>query len=119
MISVTKRYSISASHHLEDYEGKCHRTHGHNYVIEATVSAASIRDLMHNNILLDFGDMKKDLEVVVGIADHYDLNEVYNERNPTAEYLAARWLEQLRQRDGRYTRVRVYETEDGYAEATA
>ncbi|MEE9197458.1 MAG: 6-carboxytetrahydropterin synthase, partial [bacterium] len=42
-LRVTKSATFAAAHHLEDYEGPCHRPHGHNYQVELTFSGEAGR----------------------------------------------------------------------------
>ena len=67
-----------------------------------------------------FEEIKRDLkELVHDRYDHQTLNTVapFDELSPTTENLALVFLEDLRTRDNRYTRVRVWETDNNYAEA--
>jgi len=68
-----------ASHHLEDYEGKCANVHGHTYKVEVWIKGDS-EQLDKAGILWDFGSLKK----VIEMYDHKDLNELYK-CNSTAE----------------------------------
>lgn len=85
MYYVTKRIEISASHRLDlDYESKCSRLHGHNWIITVHCKA---RELDRNGMVVDFTDIKR---TVMGSLDHACLNDVVP-FNPTAENLA-RWI---------------------------
>ena len=85
MYYVKKRLEISSAHRLElDYESKCSRLHGHNWII--TVECRS-RDLNANGMVVDFTAMK---ELIIGRLDHCVLNDVFD-FNPTAENIA-RWV---------------------------
>lgn len=85
MYYLSKRIEISASHRLElDYESKCSRLHGHNWIITVHCKA---RELDRNGMVVDFTDIKR---TVMGRLDHACLNDVVP-FNPTAENLA-RWI---------------------------
>ncbi len=85
MYYVEKKIEISACHQLQlDYESKCTRLHGHNWII--TVFCRS-EQLDRNGMVIDFSKIK---ELVKEPLDHRNLNEVLP-FNPTAENLA-RWI---------------------------
>lgn len=85
MYYITKRIEISAAHRLSlDYESKCTRLHGHNWIITVHCRAEV---LDANGMVTDFTHIKN---VVSDTLDHTVLNEVVP-FNPTAENLA-RWI---------------------------
>lgn len=85
MYYLSKRIEISASHRLHlDYDSKCSRLHGHNWIITVHCKA---RELDRNGMVVDFTDIKR---TVMGSLDHACLNDVVP-FNPTAENLA-RWI---------------------------
>ena len=85
MYYITKRIEISTAHRLTlDYESKCTRLHGHNWIITVHCRA---EELDANGMVTDFTHIKN---VVTDKLDHTVLNEVVP-FNPTAENLA-RWI---------------------------
>ncbi|MCM1518515.1 MAG: 6-carboxytetrahydropterin synthase [Pseudoflavonifractor sp.] len=85
MYYVTKRLEISGSHSLHlDYESKCTRMHGHNWIITIHCRA---RQLDNNGMVADFSKIK---ELIAGKLDHANLNDILP-FNPTAENIA-RWI---------------------------
>lgn len=85
MYYVTKRLEISGSHSLRlDYESKCSRVHGHNWIVTIHCRA---RQLDNNGMVADFSKIK---ELIAGQLDHRNLNDVLP-FNPTAENIA-RWI---------------------------
>jgi len=82
MYYIQKTIEISASHHLNlDYESKCTRPHGHNWLI--TIYCKSDK-LNHNGMVIDFSEIKKKIKDKL---DHQNLNEVIP-MNTTAENIA-------------------------------
>lgn len=114
MYEVTVTTSLSASHHLRGYQGKCENVHGHNYRIQATAIGD---DLDGTGLALDFGILKGHLEAVADRFDHRDLNgcEEFADLNPSSENLARVIFDGLTARlEGQPVRlasVRVWETE--------
>lgn len=119
-VVVGRKIEISAAHHLEAIP-HCANTHGHNYNVEAflrtNVGSFETFNRVHTtHMTVDFSDMKRDLQAVVGHCDQGYLNKIYHETNPTAEWIAMRWLEDLRALNPRYFKLRVYETNNSFVE---
>ena len=101
------RGEISAAHRLElDYESKCNRLHGHNYMVEVWAYG----DLDKNGMIIDFSVIKE----IVFRYDHRDLNDILDQ--PTAENIAGDILRNLIEKGLGKARVRVWEDKDSYAE---
>ena len=94
MYEVTVTTTISASHHLRGYNGKCENAHGHNYKLEATVRTDKIDN---TGLALDFGVLRQRLNQVTDKFDHTDLNKTdeFKEINPSSENLARVIYKQL------------------------
>ena len=91
MYYVEKRIEISACHQLSlNYESKCTRLHGHNWIITIYCKA---RELDSNGLVVDFSEIKR---LIKQPLDHQNLNEVLP-FNPTAENIARWCTEQVPQ----------------------
>lgn len=82
------RAEFAAAHALRHYKGKCEAVHGHNFSVEAVVEGDTLTQDTH--LLVDFGDLKRDLAEVLTTLDHKDLNAVppFDAINPSSENLA-------------------------------
>lgn len=115
-IAVRSEITISAAHFIPGHP-KCGKLHGHNYKVELWAGPRPTHNLK-NGMLIDFDDMKRHLEIVVGDFDHAgSLNDLSVAQPPTAEILAWDWLDRLHKLNALYTRIRVWETEKHFAEA--
>jgi 6-pyruvoyltetrahydropterin/6-carboxytetrahydropterin synthase len=68
--------------------------HGHNWKVEIMVVGNKLNSL---GMLIDFRDLKEEVNKVIGTLDHYYLNEIEAFRiiNPTAENIAKHIYEEL------------------------
>lgn len=110
---IHKTLEFAASHYLpKPYKGKCSNMHGHNYKIEVEFFG------MPNKLgfLIDFSKIKK---AIMNKYDHKCLNQVMK-KAPTAEHIAYDIYHLLADKFNTslsaVSRVRVYETEDSWAE---
>lgn len=87
MYELTIIVDFEAAHRLPNYPGKCQRLHGHNWKVEATVSGSKLNEL---GMLIDFCDLKSEINKVISTLDHYYLNETeaFQNVSPTAENIA-------------------------------
>lgn len=126
MTSITRQYEISCAHHLPLHEGKCRSPHGHNYIIEITVTGSLHTEGPSTGMVMDFADLDLVANALLSILDHQDLNEVLNPsyQPPTAENICNWLYDSLQQTfvhnnplsDKWVRRVRVYETKNSYVE---
>lgn len=103
--------------------GPCYNppAHGHNYMLEVTVSGEVDPK---TGMVINLFDLKRVLLDILEEFDHKNLNldmPYFKDRIPTSENLAAvLWTKLVAQRDiGTLHTVRLYEDEDLYAEVTA
>jgi len=116
---VAKRCSFDAAHFLPDHPGKCKNMHGHHWVVELGVEGKVDSE---TGMVIDFSVLDAFLkEMVVKRFDHTLVNDLLE--NPTAENIAERivlswelWREE-HCLAVKLAFVRVWETEDSYAEA--
>jgi len=122
-----------SAHRLADYNGKCANLHGHNYKVDAFFRSD---DLTKTGFVIDFGKLKKVLNKITDKYDHKAILKQCNmntdlislltsegeevillEKNPTAENLAKIIYNELWANfPGLVSKVRIYESEDCYAE---
>lgn len=94
MFELTISVEFEAAHFIRKYPGKCSRLHGHNWQVEVTVIG---KKLNHLGMLIDFRELKEEVNKVILDLDHYYLNEIepFCEINPTAENIAKYIYERL------------------------
>ena len=127
--SITRRYHFEAAHWLpfvaDDH--KCHRIHGHNYLVDITVSG-ELNAL--TGFLIDFWDLDKVVQPLIDRIDHRCLNDIPGLTNPTAELIGAWFFEEVNDALAiqvrsqawseplpyRVSCVRVFETRDCWAD---
>lgn len=80
MLVVSKEFEFCAAHYLPGHE-KCGQMHGHNYKV-----VVGFRGDDSNDMVVDFGDIKQSMELILNKLDHRNLNELFYE--PTAENIA-------------------------------
>ncbi len=109
-VLIGRTYRFEAAHYLPLVpEGhRCRKLHGHNYRIEITVRG----HLDARGFVCDFAEIDALIEPLLRRVDHQLLNEVEGLENPTAEIIAAWFLNGIPDCE----RVRVYENDDCWAE---
>jgi 6-pyruvoyltetrahydropterin/6-carboxytetrahydropterin synthase len=137
-LTIMRRIKFCAGHRLHRHGGKCEHFHGHNYVADFFVTGDS-QDTVGR--VMDFADLKARCKG--WIDEHWDHSFLVNAEdtnaiqalrmvepcrlfilpyNPTAENMAKYLLEDvcpqvLQGTGGIATRVRIWETDESYAEA--
>lgn len=94
MYELTVIVDFEAAHRIVDYPGKCNRLHGHNWSVEVNVIGTKLNEL---GMLIDFKELKKEVNKIIEGLDHYYLNELdaFKVTNPTAENLAKYLYDEL------------------------
>lgn len=108
MYELTYRTSFSAGHHLRGYRGKCEQPHGHNWDVAITLEQTHLDRL---GMVIDFRDLKKEVNRVLDNFDHKYLNKLKmfkgkNRSNPTTENIA-RLIYQILQKQLNKNQIKV------------
>lgn len=115
MVRIHTEKTIAASHQLPNYEGPCANLHGHN--IRVIVDVWGEVD-PRTHMVADFRDIKE----IINEYDHKHLNDFnfYPTAEEFAQLLARRIYEKLSEKYYyiEKVKVRVYESEDSFAEFT-
>jgi 6-pyruvoyltetrahydropterin/6-carboxytetrahydropterin synthase len=115
MYEVTIKKTFSAAHILKEIGGRCEELHGHNFLVEVSVSAP---ELNKEGLLIDFRVLKKWTHDILEALDHKYLNEVdyFKDINPSSEQVARliydRIAEKAIPRGYGVSRVTVWESEN-------
>lgn len=127
--------SFDSAHFLKDYVGKCSNIHGHRWRVIVTVAKDSlITEGPKRGMIIDFGDLKKELKSICDNLDHsliIETNslkdktiEALKEENfrilefdfrPTAENFSKYFFDEMKNVGLPVHRVEVYETPNNYA----
>jgi queuosine biosynthesis protein QueD len=110
--TIGRTFRFESAHFLPKVpEGhRCRNLHGHNYRIEVVLTGP----VDERGFVKDFGEIDADVTPLLKQVDHKLLNEVQGLDNPTAEIIARWFLERL----PAAARIRVYENDDCWAEAS-
>jgi 6-pyruvoyltetrahydropterin/6-carboxytetrahydropterin synthase len=109
---------FAAAHQLKMVTRKCENLHGHNWKVEVFVSG---KELNNSGVLMDFGEIKKHLGVIMETLDHQFLNEIdfFKDSNPSSEVIAKYIADGLQSRISssivKVSRVSVWESDDACA----
>ncbi len=88
---------FAAAHALKGYDGNCSNIHGHNWEVEAFIQCRKLNKLGFG---IDFMDVKKVVQDILGKLDHTNLNEVaeFGSINPTSENISKFLYKELSRR---------------------
>lgn len=130
MYILRAEHSFDSAHFLSGYVGKCSNIHGHRWRIVAEVAGETLAaEGQLRGMVIDFGDLKKDVKKMVDDHDHALIVETGTMRDttlnclkedgfniieipfrPTAEEFSKYFYEILEEKGYQVKRVTVYET---------
>ncbi|MGA1870385.1 MAG: 6-carboxytetrahydropterin synthase QueD [bacterium] len=119
MYQLVVKDKFAAAHQLRHYEGKCENLHGHNFQVHLMVEAERVNS---TGMAIDFKILKAVLHEILNELDHHFLNEhsAFIKENPSSENLA-RYIfhkaqEKINNEEVKVGWVRVYESDEAYAQ---
>jgi len=119
MYSIKIESYFSAAHFLRGYKGKCEELHGHNWKVEVSTEAKKLDKI---GMVLDFKDLKRELNKVLEKLDHKCLNDVAyfsaaggKKANPTSENIAQYIYQNLKSAVKNLKSVTVWENHNSCA----
>lgn len=135
MYQLTTHASFDSAHFLSGYEGKCRNLHGHRWKLEVTVSSENlVREGQIRGMIVDFGELKKDVKNLADEFDHCLIIEkgtlkektmealteeefkiIQVDFRPTAENFAQYFYERMQKAGYKVSLVKVYETPNNMA----
>jgi len=84
MYILKSEHSFDSAHFLSGYEGKCSNIHGHRWKVEVEVQSETLaKSGQLSGMIIDFGDLKKDVKSMVDTYDHALIIEVGSMRDET------------------------------------
>ncbi len=110
MYELKVESSFSAAHHLLNYNGECENQHGHNWKVEAYFRGFN---LDKSNLLIDFKVLKKELNSILNLLDHKDINtlEDFKNESPSSEFISKYIYKKLKEKINTVYKISVWETE--------
>ncbi|MGN0396273.1 MAG: 6-carboxytetrahydropterin synthase QueD [Coprococcus sp.] len=138
MYKLKTKSDFDSAHFLSDYNGKCKNIHGHRWTVEVEAGGEELAtDSQNRGMVVDFSDLKKDLNDITQEFDHSLIiekgtlkektMEALNEEGfriielpfrPTAENFSRYFFERMKKRDYKIIAVSVYETPNNVASYT-
>jgi 6-pyruvoyltetrahydropterin/6-carboxytetrahydropterin synthase len=115
MYEATIKKTFSAAHILKDIGGKCEDLHGHNFLVEVSVTGES---LDREDLLIDFRVLKRWTQEIIDAFDHKYLNDIeyFKNMNPSSEQVARHLYERIAEKamslNINVSRVTVWESEN-------
>lgn len=130
MYKVRKKFKFESAHVLDSsYSLDCQRRHGHSYVLEVFLKSKTLNS---DGMVMDFGELKDIVNPLIKSFDHmFIMSESYYldnpselgksdvivlEDNPTAENMARIFFNNIKEDVPQLYKIRLHETETGWAE---
>ncbi len=84
MYILKSEHSFDSAHFLSGYKGKCANIHGHRWKVEVEVQSETlVKGGQLDGMIIDFGDLKKDVKSMVDAYDHALIIQVGSMRDET------------------------------------
>ena len=112
---------FAAAHNLINYQGDCENLHGHNWLVEVTVSAKALDNA---GLGIDFKILKRETNAILDELDHKYLNDLvpFQGLSPSSEnicrYLFDSLSAKLNDANIQVESVNVWESENACASYT-
>lgn len=130
MYILKAEHSFDSAHFLSGYDGKCSNIHGHRWKVEIEVQSETlVKGGQLDGMVIDFGDLKKDVKAMVDSYDHAliiqqgsmrgetlncinqdGFNVIEVDFRPTAENFAVFFFKLMKNKGYTVKRTTVYET---------
>lgn len=130
MYILKAEHSFDSAHFLSGYDGKCSNIHGHRWKVEVEVQSETlVKGGQLDGMVIDFGDLKKDVKAMVDSYDHAliiqqgsmrgetlncinqdGFNVIEVDFRPTAENFAVFFFKLMKNKGYNVKRTTVYET---------
>ena len=114
MYTLTTMVEFSSAHTLVGHSGPCKKMHGHNWKVEVEITGEKLDKI---GMVVDFKEIRKATNLVVGELDHEFLNnlEPFSEDNPTAEniarYIFTKLSEEFSNKNVKVNSIKLWETD--------
>ena len=114
MYRINVRRHFDAAHYLRGYHGKCEAMHGHRWHVVVSVISNKLNEI---GLAIDFREIKRNIDDVLGKYDHTLLNDNadFQKENPSTENLSRIIFNKLSpalQDGAKVASVEVWETPD-------
>jgi len=110
---------FAAAHQLKMVAKKCENLHGHNWKIEICVAGENLNSA---GVLIDFGELKQHVSIIIAKLDHKFLNELneFNDDYPPSSEIIAHYIAKTLQSmidslNIKVTKVTAWESENACA----